>query len=181
MKVCVAFVMVLAAFASDAAAQGRPEFLVQGAAGTNLNGGGYSRAASIGIKPMRYLEFLISAERNHIPTEVKTYDNGFSVSRGGTTSFISAEGRVPFLPDRRVTPYALVGVGRGKGRPNVNEHFPDEHNYDAGLLFAGGGVRARIAGPLEVFGELRFVLQVDTSESGVYGFTPVRGGIALRF
>ena len=181
MRVCVWFAVGLLGVVAPVSAQGRPGFVVQGATGTNLNGGGYSHAISAGVAATRYLEILVSAERNHIPTKVNYYVDGFGISRGGTTSFISGEARVSFLPSKRVTPFALAGLGRGTARPNVNEHFADEHSYRAALLFVGGGVRARVAGPVHAFAESRLVLQLDTSESGIYGFTPIRAGVALRF
>jgi hypothetical protein len=34
---------------------------------------------------------------------------------------------------------------------------------------------------LSTFADMRFILQVDNSETGVFLFVPVRGGLAWRF
>jgi hypothetical protein len=165
-----------------AAAQGAGTGLsVQGAVGTLIKGGGNGQSLSLVFSPGERIEFLVSAERMHLPTEVNRYENGFGVSRGGTTAFISGE--VRFLPFtfNRVSPYVLGGAGRGTARPNVNDFFPDRVTHDATVLFAGGGVRVPVTGHLSAFADMRCVLQLDTSETGVFGFLPVRGGLAWRF
>jgi hypothetical protein len=177
-RVLILAACLLAAPVMAAAQDGR--VVVLGAIGTNLNGGGYAAAVSGGIAVTPFLDILISAERYHIPTQVDRHVDGFSVTRNGTTTFVSGEARFTILPSRRVAPFAMAGIGRGRAVPNVNEHFPRSVTYDAGLLFIGGGVRARVAGPLSAFAESRVVLQVDSSD-GIYGFVPLRGGLALRF
>jgi hypothetical protein len=177
-RVLVLAACLLGAPAMAAGQDGR--FVVLGAAGTNLNGGGYAAAVSGGLAVTPFLDILISVERLHIPTRVDRHADGMSVTRNGTTTFVSGEARFTILPSRRVAPFAMAGLGLGRAVPNVNEHFPRSVDYDAGLLFFGGGVRARIGGPLSAFAESRFVLQVDSSD-GIYGFVPLRGGLMLRF
>jgi hypothetical protein len=178
------FAVTVLSLVAPAAAAGQgagPGVSVQGAFGSNINVGGSSQSLSFGFSPGEHFEFLISAERLHIPSEVTHYLHGYGATRGGTTQFISGEVRFSPFIFKRVSPYALAGVGRGTARPNVNEFFPDAVTHQAGLLFAGGGVRVPVAGHLSAFVDTRFVLQVDSSESGVFLFLPVRAGVAWRF
>ena len=161
-----------------AAAQESP-VSVQGALGTNLNGGGNSASLSLGIAAGRRVDFLISAERNHLPTVVSQLDRGYSATRGGTTTFVSAEMRFVPLTFGRVSPYVLVGGGRGKSRPNVNDIFPNPVENDASMFFAGGGVRVPLSNHVSVFADVRFVMENDAGELGA--FQPVRAGVAWRF
>ena len=79
-------------------------------------------------------------------------------------------------------PYGLGGAGRGTTRANVNHVFPDPVTTEgAAVLFVGGGVRVPITEHLSTFADMRFILQVDNSETGVFLFVPVRGGLAWRF
>lgn len=154
---------------------------LQSALGGNISGGGDSRSISVGFSPDERVELLVSVERLHVPTRVNRYQNGFGVSRGGTTQFVAGEVRYSPVRFNRVSPYVLGGVGRGTARPNVNEYFSDHHRYSAGLVFVGGGVRLPVTGHLSAYADVRCVLQLDTSEAGVFGFLPVRGGLAWRF
>lgn len=166
-----------------AAGQGAgPRVSVQGALGSAISADGSSQAVSLGFSPGEYVEFLVSAERIQVPTEVTRYENGWSASRGGTTRFISGEVRFFPVTFDRVTPYVLAGLGRGTAQPNVNDIFPDAvTRRDAGLLFTGGGARVALTGHLSAFADVRCVLQLENSESGVFLFLPVRGGLAWRF
>jgi len=76
----------------------------------------------------------------------------------------------------------LAGAGRGRSRPNVNEHFPDSVSNDAVLFFGGGGVRVPLPGRFSLLADARFVLQAeDNEDASVYLFLPVRAGVAWRF
>jgi hypothetical protein len=174
-------VLGMAAAGSAAADEAASPISVHGGAGVQASAGGSSQALSVGFSPSARLEFLVSAERIHLPTDVTRYEHGYAATRGGTTTFISGEVRFTPLTVDRVSPYVLAGAGRGTSRPNVNDLFPDSSRSDAGLLFAGGGLYVPLAGHLSAFADLRFVLQVDRSESGVFLFLPVRGGLAWRF
>ena len=173
----------VAAPAVAAAQGGGSNATVQGAVGGLLVDGGHSEVVSVGVLPMDRIGFLVSAERLHIPTEVLQYPGSYSIRRGSTSTFISGELRFPFASSRRVSPYALVGGGRGRWRQNVNEHFPGPGaRGDASLLFAGGGVRVPLNDHLSAFADIRFVLQIDQdTEDGFYPFYPLRGGVAWRF
>jgi hypothetical protein len=154
---------------------------IQGAVGPQINVSGNSQSLSFGFVPGERFEFLVSAERMHVPTEIRRYDYSSGVTRGGTTRFISGEVRFSPLTVKRISPYVLAGGGRGTSRPNVNDLFPDGVSHDAMLLFTGGGVRVPVTRHLSAFADVRFVLQVDSSEAGVFLFQPVRGGLAWRF
>jgi hypothetical protein len=172
----------LAVPAVAAAQSNRPGVIVQGTAGTNINVGGNSQSLSGGISFGDHLEVLVSGERIHVPTDVDRFPNGQSVTRHGTTTFISGEVRWAPFTFRRVSPFVLAGAGGGRSKLNVNEHFPDPVSNDARLFFVGGGVRVPVAGGLSVVADLRGVLQVeDNDDASVFLFVPVRAGISWRF
>lgn len=179
----LAFVAVLA-FVVPASAQAQDSgthLIVQGLYGTHLGAGGDSQSVSVGLS-FRRVDFLVSAERLHQPTEVSRYENGYSVTRRGTAKFVSGEVRWTPVSFRRLSPYVLGGLGRGTSRPNVNEFFPTPVANDAVLAFAGGGLRVPVVGGLSVIADVRFVLQLEDSEDGgVYVFGPIRAGLAWRF
>jgi hypothetical protein len=182
MNARVLFAVAVLSFVAPAVAAGQgagTRVSLQGAFGSHINGGGNSQSISVGVSTGERIGFLISAERSHLPTEVRRYDHGDGATRGGTTRFISGEVRFLPLPFNRVSPYALGGVGRGISRPNVNDLFPDRVTNDATLLFAGGGVRVPVTEQLSAFADMRFVIQGERGEAGV--FLPVRGGVAWRF
>jgi hypothetical protein len=159
-----------------AAAQGRDGgFTVQGAAGTHLNGGGDHQSVSVGFSPNGHLDFLISAERSHLPTEVTP----FGATRGGTATFFSGEVRVAPFTFNRLSPYVLASAGRGTSRPNVNDLFPDRVTNDTWLLFFGGGLRIPMTTRLSAFADVRAGIQGERDTIGL--LVPVRGGLAWRF
>jgi hypothetical protein len=177
----IAAVLPFVAPAPTTAQEAGTHLIVQGLYGTHLGEGGDSQSLSLGVSLNR-VDFLVSAERLHLPTEVRRYENGSSVTRRGTTKFISGEIRWAPLSFRRLSPYVLAGLGRGTSRPNVNEFFPTPVTNDAVLAFTGGGLRVAVSGGLSVIADMRFVLQLEDSEDGgVYLFGPVRGGLAWRF
>lgn len=185
MTVRVLFALALCSMAAPAAAAAQAGVSVQGSYGSHLKGGGDNQSVAVGYAPSDRVQFVVSAERLHLPTEVSRYENGYGATRGGTTKFISGEVRFSPFTFNRVTPYALAGLGRGSSRPNVNEIFPNRPTDDpaaAMLLFFGGGVRVPVTGRLSAFADVRSTLQVDNSgDGGVYLFLPVRAGLAWRF
>ena len=187
MKTTMLFAVTMLSLVAPAVAAGQEADIhisVQGAFGTHINGGGDSRALSIGVSPGERLEFLVSVERMHLPTEVNRYENGFSVSRRGTTTAITGEVRFTPFTFNRVRPYVLGGGGGGTARLNVNDFFPDPVTRDAAVMFVGGGIRVPVTGHLSAYADFRCVLQIDsgeTGETGIFGFLPVRGGLAWRF
>jgi hypothetical protein len=157
-------------------------FSIQAAGGLQLNGGGHNRSISAGVAFGRRIELLLSGERIHLPTTVTRFEDGQSVTRHGTVEFISGELRLSPFAFARLSPYLLVGAGRGTSRPNVNEFFPDPVSNDAILLIAGGGLRVPLTDHLSVVADMRFVmLGEDSDDGGVFLFAPVRGGLAWRF
>ena len=130
-------------------------------------------------RPAGEIDFLVSVERSHLPTEVTGSNNSVGVTRGGTVKFVSGEIRVAFFEPDRTSPYMLAGAGRGVSRPNVNEIFPNPVRNDATLFFTGGGVRIPVSDHLSVFADVRFVIQIELDSAIL--LTPVRGGLAWRF
>jgi hypothetical protein len=63
----------------------------------------------------------------------------------------------------------------------VNDTFPDPATNSVGLVFGGGGIHVPVVDRLSLFTDVRFTLQVERTESGVFLFVPVRGGLAWRF
>lgn len=154
---------------------------VQGAAGTHLSDGGDTRSAGLGLSFGRRFAVAVHVERSHVPTDVTFYDDGYAATRGGTTTFVSGEFRYVPITYRRLSPYVLLGIGRGRSRPNVNEFFPNRVEHDVMLVFPGFGARVRLTDHLDAFGDLRimFVSRVGEPDAGVFG--PIRGGLAWRF
>jgi hypothetical protein len=155
---------------------------VQGAFGTQLNGGGTDASAGVGFWPNDRIGLIVGAERVHLPTEVTQFERGFSATRGGTSTFVSGEFRFVPLRVSRVSPYVLAGIGFGRSRPNVNEQFPDPvDDFRSAALSAGGGIHVPVSAHVSLFGDVRAMLQLEDSEAGVYLFVPVRAGVAWRF
>jgi hypothetical protein len=162
-------------FVAPALAAGQGPISVKGALGTQINEGGDNQSISVGFSPHAQWDFLINAERIHLPTDV----TGFGATRGGTTTFVSGEVRFVPLTLNRISPYVLASAGRGTSRPNVNEIFPDSVTNDAWLLFVGGGVRVPMTERFSLFGDIRAGIQGELDTVGA--LLPVRGGVAWRF
>jgi hypothetical protein len=153
----------------------------QGALGSHLSDGGDTRSAGLGLSFGKRFAVVVNAERSHVPTDVTFFEDGYAATRGGTTTFVSGEFRYVPITYRRLSPYVLLGAGRGRSRPNVNEFFPNRVEHDVMLVFPGFGARVRLAEHLDAFGDLRimFVSRVGEPDAGVFG--PIRGGLAWRF
>ena len=174
-----ALIVTIGPAAMTAEENSRNHPTVQFAVGSHVTGGGNSQSLSFGVPAGPYLNFLVSAERSHIPTEINRYEHGYGATRGGTLKFVSAEARVSPRPFARLSPYALAALGRGASRPNVNELFRDRVTNEATLLFLGGGVRVPLTGHVSAFADARFVMQGERGEVGV--ILPIRGGLAWKF
>jgi hypothetical protein len=182
-------ILVLGFSAATAAAQdrasgspvaARPRFSLEGSAGIQTGYGGSMQSLAFGFAPTRSLTLLVSAERSHIPGKVEGFVDGYSVERGGTEQFVSAELRCAFLPGKRVSPYVLGGGGRGISRPNVNAYFPNAVKHDIQVAYYGAGVRIPIQSRLEAFVDTRFIVTGnEVADTGIY--FPVRAGLAWRF
>jgi hypothetical protein len=93
---------------------------------------------------------------------------------------VSSELRYAFFAHRRVSPYAVVGTGRGVERPNVNEFFPHGVDRKIVVTYDGAGARMPIHRRLDAFADWRLIITGDdAAEMAVSG--PVRAGLAFRF
>ena len=124
---------------------------------------------------------MVNAERSHVPTDVTFFDDGYSATRGATTRFVSGEFRYVPVTFKRLSPYVIVGIGRGVSRPNVNDLFPDRVTHEVTLQFPGFGGRVDVTEHLSAFADLRFMFQSRAGEPDAGMFGPIRGGLAWRF
>jgi hypothetical protein len=154
-------------------------FSVHLGAGAHLNEGGNLQSLSFGYTPWRGVTFLVNVERDHVPTKVTTYPDGFAASRGGTLTTAGAELRYTAPIGRRVSPYVMTGGAAGVSRPNVNDIFPNRVSNLARMMYAGGGVRIPVRPHLDVFADARFMLWIERDSVG--GLLPIRGGVTWRF
>jgi hypothetical protein len=154
---------------------------LQVAAGPLVNsGGGHTLSAAFGFSPISRVDLVVNVERQHLPFQRGTFSDGFSVTRGGTLTWVSGEVRASLFPPDRVSPYGLAGIGGGVSRPTVNETFPNAVENDLRVVYFGGGVRVPIRSGFSVFGDARAMLTLEGSD-GILGVWPVRAGIAWRF
>jgi hypothetical protein len=180
----VMFVLVLSAAAASAqdAAGAAPQlrWSIEGAVGVQLHYTGTIQSVAFGFAPTRSLTLLIGAERSRTDDEIEFYADGYASERGGLVEFVSGELRYAFFANRRVSPYAVVGAGRGVERPNVNEFFPHGTDRSIVAIYYGGGARIPIQRRLDAFADWRLIITGDdASEMAVLG--PLRAGIAFRF
>jgi hypothetical protein len=180
----VMLVLLLSAAAASAqnAAGGAPQlrWSIEGAVGVQLHYTGTIQSVAFGFAPTRSLTLLIGAERSRTDDEIEVYPDGYASERGGLVEFVSAELRYAFFANSRVSPYAVVGAGRGVERPNVNEFFP--HGIDRAIvaIYYGAGARIPIHRRLDAFADWRLIITGDdAAEMAVLG--PLRAGIAFRF
>ena len=168
--------------AGSAGSEGRERLSLQVAAGPllTLSGGANVLSAAFGYSPVSRLELLLNMERSHVPFQLTRFTDGYSVSRGGTLTFVSGELRFALLPANRVSPFALVGAGGGVSRPTVNAYFPDRVRNDLRVLYVGGGVRVPLGRGFSLSGDARCMLGLEGYD-GVLALWPVRVGVAWRF
>jgi hypothetical protein len=180
----VMLVLVLSAAAASAqdAAGGAPQlrWSIEGAGGVQLDYTGTIQSVAFGFAPTRSLTLLIGAERSRTDDEIEFYPDGYASERGGLVEFVSAELRYAFFANRRVSPYAVVGAGRGVERPNINEFFPHGIDRTIVVIYYGAGARIPIHRRLDAFADWRLIITGDdAAEMAVLG--PLRAGIAFRF
>jgi hypothetical protein len=180
----VMLVLVLSAAAASAqdAAGGAPQlrWSIEGAAGVQLDYTGTIQSVALGFAPTRSLTLLIGAERSRTEDEIEFYPDGYATERGGVVEFVSAELRYAFFANKRVSPYAVVGTGRGVERGNVNEFFPHGGESKIVVIYYGAGARVPIHRRLDAFVDWRLIITGDdAAEMAVLG--PLRAGIAFRF
>jgi hypothetical protein len=180
----VILVLVLSATAASAqdAAGGTPRlrWSVEGAAGVQLDYTGTIQSVAFGFAPTRSLTLLIGAERSRTDDKIEFYPGGFASERGGLVEFVSAELRYAFVANRRVSPYAVAGTGRGVERPNVNDFFPYGVDRRIVVIYFGAGARIPVHRRLDAFVDWRLIITGDdAAEMAVLG--PLRAGLAFRF
>ena len=175
--------LALAGSATAAAAQGaapQPRWSLEAAAGVQGDLNGTIVSAAFGFAPTRSLTLLVGAERSRADDEITYYSDGYSATRGGVVEFVSAELRFAFFSRRRVSPYLVIGTGRGMERPNVNDVFPYGVDRRIVAIYYGAGARVPVHRRLDAFVDWRLIVTGDdASEMAVLG--PVRAGVALRF
>lgn len=179
---CVATAQSLrsASTPDDTEGQRRPQFSVQVAGGPTLGGRATAVSAAAGYAPVSWLEVLVNVERIDAPMRSTRYTDGYSISRGATMTLVSGEVRVAPLPAARVSPFAVVGVGGGVLRPNVNAQFPNEVTNELRVAYLGSGVRVPIRRRISLLADARAILAIEGYDS-VVGIWAVRGGVAWRF
>jgi hypothetical protein len=148
-------------------------------AGSNIKDGGDGQAVSFGYSPTRGVTLLGNVERNHVPTRRTQYTDGYSLTRGGTVTFVSGEVRYAPLEGRRVSPFVLGGAGIGQSRPNVNDMFPDEVTNTARVIYGGGGVLFNLSPSVAVGVEAKLLLLAERDDVGA--MAPIRGVVTWRF
>jgi hypothetical protein len=169
-----------AASDDEAPEAGTRRFSVAVAAGSHVNDGGDLLALSFGVAPSRSVTVLVNVERNHIPTRVTTYPNGYDATRGGTLTSVSGEVRQVVWHGPRIEPFWLAGGGAGRSRPNVNEFFPDRVTRIERLIYGGGGALFPLHPALAIVVDAKFVLE-QKADGEMGAMFPVRAGLTFRF
>lgn len=188
MRAAIGVVLILLTVTSGAAAQSAEDKGRQRPSRWSIGAGGgvalpdvaSDVSVSVGFAPVERIDLIVGAERAHLPFRRKVRDDGVSVTRGGTLTFVSAEVRGWLRPRDRVSPFLAAGAGTGISRPTVNAHFPDEVRNDLRVVYLGGGVRVPFGRSLEVWGDARAMLALEGYDS-VFGMWPIRAGVTWRF
>jgi hypothetical protein len=178
------FLAMLVVPCADASEEQSPperlrRFSVTFAAGTHLNEGGDLQAVSLGYSPARELTLSVNVERNHIPTEVRSYPDGFGATRGGTLTTVSGEVRLTPGLGTRIAPFVFAGAGAGRSQPNVNDMFPDRVTNSAGVVYAGGGVLFPLRAGLAVSVDAKVAMMAERDSVGL--LVPLRASVSWRF
>ena len=180
----VMLVLVLSAAAASpqdaAGAAPHLRWSVEGAAGVQLQYTGTIQSVGFGFAPSRSLTLLVGAERSRTEDVIEIYPDGYGSERGGLVEFVSAELRYAFFATKRVSPYAVVGIGRGVERPNVNDFFRYGVDRTIGAIYYGAGGRIPLHRRVDAYADWRLIIMGDdAAEMSVLG--PLRAGIAVRF
>jgi hypothetical protein len=166
--------------AQDRAEPPHLRWSLEAAAGVQIQYTGTIQTVAFGFAPTRSLTLLIGAERSRTEDEIEYHLGGSSGDRGGVVEFVSGELRYAFLASKRVSPYAVVGIGSGMERPNVSEYFPYGVDRRIVAIYYGGGARIPLHRRFDAFADYRLIVTADDgSEMAVLG--PLRAGIAFRF
>jgi hypothetical protein len=154
-------------------------FSVNLAAGAHLNDGGNLQAVSFGFAPWRALSVFVNVERNHVPTRIRRYPEGFAATRGGTLTSVSGEVRYTVWQGERIAPFVLAGLGAGISQPNVNDIFTSRVTNNANVVYAGGGLIFPVGHGLALSVDAKFLLLAGREEIGA--MVPIRAGVSWRF
>jgi hypothetical protein len=153
---------------------------LEAAAGLHTYYHGDVQSIALGFAPNRRFTLLISAERSYVRDVVDRYEDGFGFERGGTDTFVSAELRYAFFPNRRVSPYLVGGTGAGNSRSNVTEFFPEQSDQSFQVIYYGAGARMPVRPWLDAYVDGRFTMSLGKSDY-LRVRLPVRAGLAWRF
>jgi hypothetical protein len=163
----------------DAESEPPRRFSVTFAAGSHLHDAGDLQALSFSYSPHRAWALLVNVERNHVPTRVHYFSDGYGATRGGTLASISGEFRYTLWNGTRVSPFVFAGTGVGRSQPNVNEMFPDRVTNVAHTTYAGAGVVFPVSPALAVSIDTKFAVVAERGEVGA--MAPIRVGAVWRF
>jgi hypothetical protein len=178
-RVAALGVLLLGAPASVALAQTR--WNVEGLAGLQLHYKGGVQSLALGFNPTRSLTLFAQVERSNVDDRMRQYADGDSAERGSADRFVGGGIRYAFFTRRSVSPYVLIGGGRGTSRPNVSERFPDIRERDIAVVFYGAGARIPIRPWLDAVIDTRLVMAGE-AVSDYFGVRmAARGGLAVRF
>ena len=185
LAVLIVVLSASAATAQDGAAGAEPEpqrrWMAEAALGLQTYYRGDIQSFAFGFTPTRSLALLVSAERSHVQDSVTIFEDGYGAERGGRDRFISLQFRYAFLPNRRISPYVLVGAGRGVSRSNQSDLFPDRRDYDTAVFYYGGGARIPIRRQLDAFVDWRVIWSTEARSDYLAVRGPLRAGLAWRF
>lgn len=176
------FAFAVMLIGAPAHAQGMSRrFSVDLGLGSLLKDGGDVESISVGFAVSRIVALAATVERSHIPTTLRTYPDGYSVTRNGTLMSMSGEIRLTIPAGDRWTPYGIVGGGVGESVLNVNEFFPTPITRTADLGYAGGGVRYSLGAAAALFGDAKLILVIGREADDLSARLPVRAGVSFRF
>jgi hypothetical protein len=174
-------VMLIGAPAHGQGAGMSRRFSVDLGLGSHVMDGGDVESVSVGFALSRIVELAATVERSQIPTKLRTYPDGYSVTRNGTLTSINGEFRLTIPVGNRWTPYGVVGRGVGKSVLNVNEFFPNPITRTADLVYAGGGVHYSLGPAAALFGDAKLLLVIGREADDLSARLPVRAGVSFRF
>jgi hypothetical protein len=168
--------LLLLASAGAAHAQSRELYV---SAGPTVVDAGSSVASGAGFSPIPALTVLFNVERTHLSSQTRQDGNVESKFRGGTLLLGTAELRYTPFGRARFGPFALVGLGAGVSRPNVNQAFPEPVSHGVRAMFVGGGVQAPLGERVAIFADMRMLVGAEDTE--IVAAVPIRAGLAWRF
>jgi hypothetical protein len=112
----LAILVAAPAHASEEQTASNAPFSVHLGLGSQVNEGGNVQSLSLGYTPERDVTVLVNVERDHVPSQVRTYPGGGSETRGGTAHVRQRRGPLRGAGRRRVSPFFLAGLGAAASR-----------------------------------------------------------------